>query len=416
MAFLTDRILASGVTVNDLLHIVIPSDPSQNPAGSSYKAKVSQFADAFSSFYVNTSGDTMTGNLFVPNLTANTISATTYYNLPQDVYVTGMTFNNSNYELTITRNDGISFTDDLTILASEVTITGGTYNPTTGVVTFTNNTGGTFDVSGFTTGYTDIKVTAYTYDNLNTFTIFETDGSTHSATIDTMSGLTINGNFTVTGNTTLSATTASTLNVSLTPTTDSSTPTYYLTRDGSTGEVKQKVVPGSTAYGLFSQTADGVPVTGTIVETNVIGTGVGTLTVPANSFQIGDSFQASLDGLITCGSSSEIEIRVKTLSGELLADTGLIDLAAATNKSWVMNLYFTIRSLGGAGTASISSGGLFSYIRNGGTQFEGYVLTNINNTTFDTTISNTLIITAQWNTDSIGNSILSRNFTLNKIY
>jgi hypothetical protein len=168
--------------------------------------------------------------------------------------------------------------------------------------------------------------------------------------------------------------------------------------------------------GLFAQTTDGGPVTATITETTIIGAGVGTLTVPANGFQIGDSFQASLDGLISCLSSSEIQIRIKTLSGALLADTGVIDLAAATDKSWILTLYFTVRALGTPGVASISSGGLFSYIRNGGTQFEGYVLSAVNNTTFDTTINNTLNVTVQWNTNNAGNSILSRNFTLTKVY
>lgn len=168
--------------------------------------------------------------------------------------------------------------------------------------------------------------------------------------------------------------------------------------------------------GVFAQTGDGGPVTATAVETTIIGPGVGTLTVPANGFQIGDSFTCALDGLISCTSSSTIEVRIKTLSGALLADTGIIDLAAATNKNWIMNLYFTIRTLGGAGTASVSSGGLFSYIRNGGTQFEGYVLSEVNTTTFNTTIDNTLVITVQWDTSDPNNSILSRNFTLTKLY
>jgi collagen type VII alpha len=172
----------------------------------------------------------------------------------------------------------------------------------------------------------------------------------------------------------------------------------------------------TAAYGLFAQTADSIPVTATIVETTIIGTGVGSLTVPANAFSIGDSFTSSLDGLISCTSASTLRIRIKTIAGALLADTGIIDLAAATNKPWILSLYFTIRTLGGAGTASLSSGGLFSYIRNGGTQFEGYNLSQVNNTTFDTTIINTLVITAEWDTADPDNSIVSRNFTLTKIY
>ena len=168
--------------------------------------------------------------------------------------------------------------------------------------------------------------------------------------------------------------------------------------------------------GLFAQTADGPPVTATAVETTIVGPGVGGLTIPANGFSIGDSFQCSLDGVMSCISSATLHIRVETLAGAILADTGVITMAASTTKPWTMTLYFTIRTLGGAGVASLSSGGLFSYIRNGGLQFEGYPLSTVNTTTFNTTINNTLVITAQWNTANAGNSIFSRNFTLTKVY
>jgi hypothetical protein len=185
---------------------------------------------------------------------------------------------------------------------------------------------------------------------------------------------------------------------------------------GANKVLENSLLPTSSlSYGLFAQTSDSIPVTNTTVETTIIGTGVGTLSVPANSFSIGDSFVCELDGLLSSLSSATLHIRVKTLAGAILADTGIINMAAATNKPWIINLYFTIRTLGAATTASISSGGLFSYIRNGGTQFEGYVLSTVNSTTFDTTVNNTLVITAQWNTANTGDSIISKNFTLTKI-
>ena len=52
---LTDRILASGATLNDLIHIVITGDTSQNPAGSSYKIPMSAYAPLFGG---SGSGDT----------------------------------------------------------------------------------------------------------------------------------------------------------------------------------------------------------------------------------------------------------------------------------------------------------------------------------------------------------------------
>ena len=269
------------------------------------------------------------------NIESSTISATTYQNLPLDVfvtggtynlgtatftnnsggtfnvtgfvtgdtYVTGLTFNTSNYNLTIGRNDGVTFTDSLAILASDLTVTGGTYDPNTGVATFTNNTGGTFNVTGFLTGFTDTFVTGGTYSsgtatftntsggtfnvsgfytgetsyvnslttgyglsgdsttgditlintlpdqtvvlnngtninvtgtypnftidvtgltdnnrfvtgftyNDNTFTISDNSGSTYNATINTATGLTINGNLNVTGDTILNNLTANTI-------------------------------------------------------------------------------------------------------------------------------------------------------------------------------------------------------------
>jgi hypothetical protein len=173
--------------------------------------------------------------------------------------------------------------------------------------------------------------------------------------------------------------------------------------------------PASTNYGLFAQTVSSIPVTATVTESSLIGTGVGTLTVPANSFKVGDSFHAKLIGHMSCVGSATLEIRVRSGS-TLLADTGVIALDTTTNKHWEINVYFTIRSLGVATVASIASGGLFSYIKNSGTNFEGTNFSIINNTTFDTTVINTLNLTAQWNTNNSGNSIYSELCILHKLY
>ena len=47
---------------------------------------------------------------------------------------------------------------------------------------------------------------------------------------------------------------------------------------------------------------------------------------------------------------------------------------------------------------------------------EGANFVSLNNTSFDTTILNTLDITAQWNTNNASNNIYSDIFVLNKIY
>ena len=114
MAKLTEKSLATAVTLNSLIHIVNTGDTTQSAYGSSYKAELSQLVPLFGS-------------------------------------------------------------------NPDVTVTGGTYNPSTGEVTFYNNTGGTFNVSGFITGFTDSFVSGGTY-TAGTATFTNTTGGTFTVT------------------------------------------------------------------------------------------------------------------------------------------------------------------------------------------------------------------------------------------
>jgi len=166
------------------------------------------------------------------------VSATTYYGDGSNLTginateVTGFTFDTGNYQLELEQSNDNNFMVDLSILASDMTITGGTYNSSTGTATFTNNSGGTFDVTGFLTGFTDIYTTGATYDvstgeatftrndgnsysvsgfytggtdtyvtgftnNNNVFTISDNTGQDFSTTLESLTGLTIGGNLDV---------------------------------------------------------------------------------------------------------------------------------------------------------------------------------------------------------------------------
>ena len=193
--------------------------------------------------------------------------------------------------------------------------------------------------------------------------------------------------------------------------------TYVVEYSGTTYKIKQStLVPLPLVYGLFSQTGSSITVSGTTVESSIIGGGVGSLSIPANGFRVGDSFHGVLIGHMSCVGTATLQIRIKTSTGILLSDTGVITMDEATNKHWKLDVNFTIRNLGAASIGSIASGGLFSYTKNSGFNFEGVNFSIINNTTFDTTITNTLLITAEWNTNNTGNSIYSETFNLNKIY
>jgi len=192
---------------------------------------------------------------------------------------------------------------------------------------------------------------------------------------------------------------------------------FVVEEAGTTYKVKNSVLtPFPPAYGLFAQTGDSITVSATTVETSIIGPGKGVLSVPPNSFQIGDSFQVEMDGDITCINTATIHVHVRTTGGVILIDTGVLNLDTTTNRHWFLNLYFTIRQIGGTTVASISSGGIFSYVKDSGQTYEGFPLSMVNNVDFDTTITNTLDISVLWNTNNSGNRIFSRNLTLTKIY
>jgi len=175
-----------------------------------------------------------------------------------------------------------------------------------------------------------------------------------------------------------------------------------------------KYIPGNN-YGLFNQTGPSTPVTNTTTETNLLDGGVGTLSVPANGFNIGDAFHAVAIGHISSVNNHTLEIRIKS-NGVVLADTGLISMATTTAKHWKLEVYFTINNIGTAGVASISTGGTFMYVKDASNSFEGANFSDENSTTFNTTIGNTLVITAQWGQTNTGDSIYSDIFTLTKTY
>lgn len=187
------------------------------------------------------------------------------------------------------------------------------------------------------------------------------------------------------------------------------------TEDSLVTDANTPIVPASVSYGLYAQTANSTPVTNTTVETTLINGGVGTLSVPANGFSVGDSFRAIMAGVLNTANNQTIRIRVKAGSIVLL-DSGAQPITNITNDVFSLNIDFTIRQLGAAGVASIASLGTFHYVKTVNGVIEGFSFNTVNNTTFSTTVSNTLNITVQWGAANAGNSIYSDIFILNKTY
>jgi hypothetical protein len=177
-------------------------------------------------------------------------------------------------------------------------------------------------------------------------------------------------------------------------------------------------IPGPSAttnVGFFAQTANSTPITNTTTQTSLINGGVGTLSVPANGFKVGDSFRAVMAGVLNIANNQTIRIRLKSGS-VILLDSGVQSITNITNDVFSLNVDFTIRSLGTSGVASIVTLGTFHYAKTSNSTVQGFAFNVVNSTTFDTTISNTLDITVQWGAANAGNSIYSDLFVLNKTY
>jgi hypothetical protein len=175
-------------------------------------------------------------------------------------------------------------------------------------------------------------------------------------------------------------------------------------------------ISSGTSVGLYSQTENSNPVTATTDETSVINGGVGTLSIPSDSFNVGDSFRADLSGVINAANNQTIRIRVKAGS-VILLDSGVQSLTSAIiNDVWTSSLDFTIRQIGNAGSASICSIGRFLYLKTSNGTTQSFGMNTINNTTFDTTVDNTLDVTVEWGSDNVANSIYTDIFVLSRIY
>ena len=165
--------------------------------------------------------------------------------------------------------------------------------------------------------------------------------------------------------------------------------------------------------GNYAQTVQSATIN-TTGEQSIVGSGVGSLSVPADAFVVGDSFHAKIGGVLNAtggGGRSELIVNIKT-GATVLASTGVFDLDNAANQGWECELDFTIAAIGATGT--ICTNGNFAYVKDNDRKVSGYIFQDVQ--TIDTTVSNTLDITVEWNVLNGGDDIYSANFVLYKVY
>lgn len=162
----------------------------------------------------------------------------------------------------------------------------------------------------------------------------------------------------------------------------------------------------SPIQGLYTQTADSTTVSG-LTEGSLIGTGLGTLTVPSFQFAVGDSFKAKMFGhLTTVNSNATVRIKFNAVTVITLS----FGVPNITDLHWVADIEFVIRSIGSTG--SVLTAIQFQHEEDAADKFSGHATTQL--ITLDTNTNNTLDITMQF--DNAGDSIYSEVFTLNKVY
>ena len=157
---------------------------------------------------------------------------------------------------------------------------------------------------------------------------------------------------------------------------------------------------------LFAQTSDQT-ITGTAVETTLIGPGVGSLTIAGNTLSIGDTLRLKIAGYNTYpNSTSNIIFQVKL--NTTVIGTGVYSPAVTTDTTFQLISLTTVRSTGNTGTVAQSG---HYYTQNSDT-IHGQGLLNLSVTNIDTTIDQTIGLTVQWNTASSSRSITSQIATL----
>ena len=170
------------------------------------------------------------------------------------------------------------------------------------------------------------------------------------------------------------------------------------------------------AGGLYMTRSDANIISGTVTQTSLFAGATFTpatgLTVPANAFQI-SSYHFNMSGNISTNNGDTLTISL--YNGGILASL-VAPLTGSSNEFFELEADFSIRTLGAATIASISTNFDLTYSDSGATSWRGKRTCVVNNTTFDTTISNTLDVRAQWSSTSANNSIQCRQAILTRTF
>lgn len=171
------------------------------------------------------------------------------------------------------------------------------------------------------------------------------------------------------------------------------------------------------AAGSFAQTSS-VVIVNTTTESTILGTGQGSLSVPADKFRLGGSYRISAGGVMSCLNNTDLTIRLYggPAGTTLLGTVPTLTIPTSTGKWWGLECYFTIRALGGAGVGVFSFRAKYEQNVDSQNGLIGQSVHSIESTNFDSTVLNTLNITAQWGAASTSNTFTTTQCVLYVIW
>lgn len=166
---------------------------------------------------------------------------------------------------------------------------------------------------------------------------------------------------------------------------------------------------------MLTGTSNGTLINATTSEISLLPlTYVGSPTVGPNRFKTGEAYHMVFAGTFSSQNANTLTLRGK-INGNTFA-THVIPLGTGvTGQHFETEIDFTIRNVGGPGVANLAMNWEFTYSDTTTTNFRGDRLTVVDGANFNTTISNTFELTAQFSTNSANNSMQTQLCYLTKI-
>jgi hypothetical protein len=157
---------------------------------------------------------------------------------------------------------------------------------------------------------------------------------------------------------------------------------------------------------LFTQTALQT-VAGTLTKSPMVGAGVGSLTIPANTLTVGKTYRMSIRGVYSTPllNIATVTCRMELNGAAITTGAASSLLASANNAAYEAEQIITIRSVGTNGIL-VAIGGL-NFSSAGGSRVFVDWNTGTGTALINTTVANTFTPTIQFSNNNAGNSVSS---------